>query len=104
MKLTFNKNNWTGEKITISVNQSKRTFEHYDALITLKPKSKTESHESYEVWVEGYSNPVAVVQRYLDLDTNWECLDPDNHPYHGGISRQAGNMYQAVSTYLHNVL
>ena len=104
MKMTFNRNNWTGEMVTITINQTKRTFKHYDSLVTLKPKSKTESHESFEVIVEGYQFPVAIVQRYLDIDTNWECFDPDNSPFHGGLSRQASNMYQAVSSYLSNVM
>ena len=108
MKLTFNKDNWSGEDITINVNQNKKTFGLYGYDFKLKKDAtaSTALFEKFDVFSPDFHRgeyPVATVTKFTD-DDFWEAYDFDNHPLYGGISRTAKNMYEAVTKYLCNVI
>ena len=98
MVKTFNKQDWSGETITINVNVSECAFNLMGSRVVLSPSDS--DPKTLEVFMSGYGKLAVVV----GSDEGWECYDPTNHPYYGGISRMAGDKYEAVTQYLCNVV
>jgi hypothetical protein len=83
MRIKLNKENWSGEEITINVNRKTRSWKQFGYTFTLKPASNAK----YEIWGSGWSSKVGTVTEELALDrpyfraTAFECSRTHENPF-----------------------
>lgn len=109
MRITLDKENWTGEKVTINVNQVKRSFSLNGCKVTLEQKDKTivEDWEwrTYNIMVDGWEYPLGVVVDHIDFAKDTQEIEAWHHEIkEGNLSRTGSSIYDAAAKMLCNVI
>jgi hypothetical protein len=103
MKLSFNKENWSGEKMEIDVDETNQSFKFYDYNIRLEKLHTSLDEEfnieSYQAFIDDELYPTVVVSRFDDELLGWNAYSKVVE-YH----RSDRNMYAAVAKVLANTL
>lgn len=100
MKITLNKENWSGEEITIIINEAERSFKFYDHDVHIVPTidfdfyKKEFDMECYDLMIE--NEKVGWVGKEL-AEKNWMSMDGDIH-------REDEIIYVAAAKLLSNIL
>ena len=107
MKLTFNKEDWTGEEATINVNLKTRSWSQNDYRFSLRliqdtivenpDGSRLGRYQSFEIRGEGWDFPLGKVQRQEGLEETFEACD-------GTCSRRNADVFIAASQLLFNII
>lgn len=100
MKITLNKENWSGEEITININEAERSFKFYDHDVHIVPTDDFDFCKK-EFDIEGYNlimdnENVGWVGKELS-EKNWMSIG-------SGIYREDEIIYVAAAKLLSNIL
>ena len=112
MKITTNKDNWSGEEITVKINQAKRSFSlfGYDFVLDKTSDLSKEDHPVvfYDITSPSWDVPLGVVVHEIDAPNNRfqnESYEAWNGSIgEGNLSRTGNSIYEAAIRMLCNVL
>lgn len=99
MRLTLNKENWSGEQITINVNQKTRSWSQFGYRFELRLKEDSDSCTRYEIWGDGWDFALGTVTRYFYIE---DTFDASTHS--GDCIRTHENPFAAAAQLLCNII
>ena len=89
MRLTLNKTNWSGETITINVNQKTRSWSQFGYRFELRLLYSSKVCRKFEIWGDAWDYPLGTVTCYPEIDEAiftaademYNCIRHSESPY-----------------------